>query len=117
MEEFQYVNLEYLELMTEGDEEMQKEMLGMLLIEFENEIPKMKLANMAEDWEDLGNLSHKFKSTLNFVGNELMTEANAHVEKISKSGLNTGKVTELLEILENLSSKVVIELRDAYETI
>ena len=117
MEEFQYVNLEYLELMTEGDEEMQKEMLGMLMVEFENEIPKMKISNMAEDWVELGNLSHKFKSTLNFVGNELMTEANEHVEKISKSRVNTGKITDLIDILEDLSSKVVVELRDAYETI
>jgi len=38
---FQYINLDYLDMMTEGDAEMKKEILGIVLEELRNDIPKM----------------------------------------------------------------------------
>ena len=116
-EGFQYINLEYLEMMTYGDKDMKKEILTMLLDEFQTEIPKMRTLHAAQEWEALRQVSHKFKSTVAYVGNELMADANKEVEQITKSGIGLEKVDDLLAIIDNLHPRVYQELKLAVEEL
>jgi HPt (histidine-containing phosphotransfer) domain-containing protein len=106
-----------LELVTEGDKDLQKEMLGMVAAEMRSEIPKMRACFESQNWTGLRDVSHKFKSTLAFVGNELMTEANKAVEDIAKSASGTEKLPKLLSMLEDLKPKVSEELEKVYESL
>jgi|SRR5690606_24623930 len=114
---FQYINLEYLEMMTHGDKDMQKEILAMLLEEFKTEIPKMKTLHETKNWEELRQVSHKFKSTVSYVGNELMADANKEVEQIAKSGGGFEKIGPLMTIIESLEPRIHQELQLAMEAL
>jgi HPt (histidine-containing phosphotransfer) domain-containing protein len=114
---FNFINLDYLETMTEGDTDMLRTMLDMIVGELQNEIPKMSAHFEAQDWEGLRQVSHKFKSTLGFVGNELMTEVNREIEEIARTSGQFDKVPALLQILAELQPDVVQELQTAMHSL
>ncbi len=112
MSTYQFLNLDYLDLMADGDDDMKATMVEMLVEEIPEEMEKMKQAYDAADWRELREVSHKMKSTLAFVGNDAMTEANKEVEEIGKDGgVNAEKVPELLGILFDVYPKALTELR------
>jgi HPt (histidine-containing phosphotransfer) domain-containing protein len=78
------INLDYLRLMADNDEEMIQTMLAMLLDELPSEMDKIRELAAAENWDELTRVSHKMKSTLAFVGNEAMSTANKELERITK---------------------------------
>jgi len=78
------INLDYLRLMADNDEEMIQTMLAMLLEELPEEVGRIKELCGMEKWDELTRVSHKMKSTLAFVGNDLMTTANKELERITK---------------------------------
>ncbi len=78
------INLEYLRLMADNDEDMIQTMLTMLLEELPEEMKKINELCQAENWDELTRVSHKMKSTLAFVGNDAMTDANKDLERVTK---------------------------------
>lgn len=114
MENNKYINLDYLRLMADNDEEMIQTMLAMLLEELPEEMGKIKELCIVENWEELTRVSHKMKSTLAFVGNETMTNANKELERITKnktdlelaSGLVATLYAHLPAVMEALEKEV-----------
>lgn len=108
---YAYINLEYLELMSDGDADMKKVMLEMLLSELPEELEKMKTLLAESNWDELSSVSHKMKSTLAFVGNAEMTNANKDIELFAKSSVDQQKIAPLMEVLNELSPKIMAELK------
>ncbi|MEZ4981975.1 MAG: Hpt domain-containing protein [Saprospiraceae bacterium] len=115
--DFQYINLEYLETVTDGDPEMKKEILGLVIDEIRNDMPRLSVLHASGDWDTLHNITHKFKSTLAFVGNELLTDTNREVEQISKVREKTESVPQLLQVINELQPRVEYELDLAYNSL
>jgi HPt (histidine-containing phosphotransfer) domain-containing protein len=109
---YKYINLDYLEMMSDGDDSMKKVMLEMLLEELPQEVSKMTNLLEQEDWENLASVSHKMKSTLAFVGNDELTNANKQIEEITKSVPSKDTLDELVKILESLYPMVIVELQE-----
>ena len=109
---YNFINLDYLDMMSDGDLEMKKVMLDMLFEELPTELAKMQeLANSGE-WKELSSVAHKMKSTLSFVGCDAMTTANTDIETICKDGEgNTTTVSAKMEILESNLDNVMTELK------
>ena len=107
---YHYINLEYMDMMSEGDDSMKKIMLEMLLEELPQEIKKMISLISENNWENLAALSHKLKSTLAFVGNSEMSKANSEIEKIAKESPAQVTLISLASLLDSLYPKVVAEL-------
>ncbi|MBK8567729.1 MAG: Hpt domain-containing protein [Saprospiraceae bacterium] len=78
------INLDYLRLMADNDEEMIQTMLAMLLEELPSEMDKIRELAADKNWDELTRVSHKMKSTLAFVGNEAMSTANKELERVTK---------------------------------
>jgi CheY-like chemotaxis protein/HPt (histidine-containing phosphotransfer) domain-containing protein len=112
MEEvYKYIDLGYMELMSDGDIEMKATMLSLL---FEDPVLEMdKMAVLAEegDWDELKKVSHKMKSTLSFVGNEQLTALNKDIEQSALSKENTEEIPNLIAQLKELFSKALVELK------
>jgi len=106
-----HTNLEYLRLMADGDQDMEQTMLEMLITELPDEFEKMKTHLAAGEWEDLGKVSHKMKSTLAFIGNDEMTNANKEIEQSAKHLDNLEKVPALMETFGSALPAVMDELR------
>lgn len=114
---FQYINLEYLDMMTEGDSDMKKEILGIVLQELRDDIPRMLDFFKAGDLKNANEISHKFKATLAFVGNDLMSDANKEAELITKMGGDESKLPGLFKIVEDMNPKVIHELEQHYNSL
>ena len=112
---YEHINLDYLEMMADGDEDMKKVMLEMLLDELPVEVAKMRSLTDAQNWDELKSVSHKMKSTLSYVGNAAMTEANANIELITKDGGDTTKVPALMDTVEQQYNNVIGELKTVFE--
>jgi len=108
---YQFINLSYLDLMSDGDEEMKATMIEMLLEEVPEEMSKMQDLYEAKDWKELREVSHKMKSTLSFIGNDAMTTANQQVEEIAKDGEGTDALPALLATLLEIYPKALEELK------
>lgn len=112
---YKFINLSYLELMSDGDDDMKKTMLEMLLEELPEEIQKMSQLTAAQDWEELSSVSHKMKSTLSFVGYEAMTELNTELELLSKHQENPKRIVSLMGQLEEKLAEVMPEIQAEFD--
>ena len=104
-----YLELSYLELMSDGDPDMKLTMVEMLIEELPVELAKMKTHLENLEWDQLGDVSHKMKSTLAFVGNDSLTNANKDIELIAKSG-GSPEISKLLAAMEEIFPHVMNEL-------
>ena len=105
------IDLTYLEMMADGDDFMKKTMLDMLLEEMPPELEKLRGAYLSQDAEELRQVAHKMKSTLAFVGNIAMTDANATLEVIGKEATGLQRAAPHLETLERMAPGVLDALR------
>lgn len=111
---YKHINLDYLDLMADDDVDMKKTMLEMLFDEPLEEIIKMQQMLQKEDLNEIKAISHKMKSTLAFVGNNLLTTANKEVENIAQGNGSLNKLPTLLQALEENYKMAVIELKEEY---
>jgi HPt (histidine-containing phosphotransfer) domain-containing protein len=109
---YKHINLDYLEMMSDGDDSMKKTMLEMLLDELPQEVKKMAELLEQKNWETLSSVSHKMKSTLAFVGNEEMTAANKQVELIAKSTPSPESLEDLINVLKSACPMAITELEE-----
>lgn len=108
----QVINLGYLNLMADGDNDMKKLMLGMLLTEIPAEITQLKKAHDYQQWEELKRASHKLRTTLSFIGNEQLSALNLEIEQIAryKNKLHLKALPELFENIQELSEQALKEI-------
>ena len=90
-------------------------MLAMLQEEIPGELIKIRLCLNTEDWKDLNAVSHKFKSTLAFIGNTEMHHANKQIEQATKQLVEVENIPDWLQILELTSLSVIKELKNEIE--
>jgi PAS domain S-box-containing protein len=109
-----YIDLSYMELMSDGDVEIKKLMLELLFDEPLEEFKKMKQFFSVQDWTGLKAVSHKMKSTLAFVGNAELTDKNKEVEKIAMAESGMDKLPALIDSLEDIYKKALVELKSEH---
>lgn len=114
---YQYIDLSYLEEMSFGDAELKKTMLGMLFEEVPTELTKMRNLVAAQRWDELASVSHKMKSTVSFVGNDALTEANKEIEHACKTGTNTAQIPGWMVEVERQFERSMPELRSVHAAL
>ena len=110
---YNYINLDYLDTMTGGDEEMKSEMLSMLIVEIPDELAKLQAATAASDWEEVFQISHKFKTTLSFIGNEDLVNTNKTVEHCSRHRIDVAEIPAMIAEITEKIPFVMAELEAA----
>lgn len=111
----QVINLDYLKLMAEGDADLEQTMLEMILEELPDEFASMQELYAKQAWHELFQISHKMKSTLAFVGNAEMTEANKAIEHRTRNMVNLEEVGQYIQVLSRCFNPVVSALREALD--
>lgn len=114
---YNYINLEYLDLMADGDTDMKQTMLAMLLEELPDEVSKIVEMSKVADMKGLKAVSHKMKSTLAFVGYPLMDKTNKDVERIAMGEGNVEELTTLATNLDTYCKQVLTELKSEFSKL
>ena len=73
------IDLTYLHDMTGGDADVTRQMLELLIGELQEGPARLQAALQAGNWENLERQCHHFKSTLVYVGNQTLLDANARL--------------------------------------
>jgi PAS domain S-box-containing protein len=108
------IDLGYMDLMADGDNDMKKVMLELLFDEPVEEIKSMYGMNKNEDWDALKKVSHKMKSTLAFVGNDTITNINQEIEQIAMDVSTTEKLPVLIRQLDEMYQVVLVQLKEQH---
>lgn len=106
-----HINLSYLRLMADDDEDMILTMLGMLIEELPSEFEKIKQFYQEKNWDELKKVTHKMKSTLAFVGNDDLTTANMEIESILKNEAEMERIGTLIKKMEEAMPHVMSEIK------
>lgn len=111
------IDLSYMDLMADGDNDMKKVMLELLFDEPVEEIQIMQQMVKENDLEGIRAKSHKMKSTLAFVGNETLTKTNMEIEEIAKTEKNIEKLPRLINDLDKLYQVVLVQLKAEHDKL
>ena len=114
---YKYINLEYMEMMSDGDDSMKKIMIEMLLEELPQEIQKLESTCQSANWPETSAVSHKLKSTLAFVGNDEMTNANKSIETFAKNNKQLSEIPVLINTLKTIYPNTISELNQELDKL
>ncbi|MES2513669.1 MAG: Hpt domain-containing protein [Bacteroidota bacterium] len=104
-------NLNYLNELSKGDAEFINEMVGIFLSENPDEVTILETAIQNNDYETISSMSHHMKSTIQFVGLDLMIGNElSEIEKLANE--KTG-----LEIIKTLFVTVKATCNKAFEEL
>lgn len=110
---FKFINFTYLDSLIDGDVETKQVIIATLLEEVPEEIGQLKATLATNDWNTFHEVSHKLKSTLAYIGNDAIFDANQNMMISSRSGENLAQIPQWLSEVENLWKDIQPELDKA----
>ena len=114
---YEYINLDYLKLMSADDADMQKMLLEMMFEEPMAEVKRMREMAAEKDYDTVHRISHKLKTTFPYIGNEELTQTNVDLEQDTKEVPDAAKVRERIDRIEYLLGQAIPELRQAHAAL
>jgi HPt (histidine-containing phosphotransfer) domain-containing protein len=93
------VSYSYIEEISGGDKDFQREIVNTFLEEIVGEMEKIRIAVQEENWSTLGSLAHKIKAPIGMLCTEPMKELILRVEKDAKHGERLSELPEQVNLL------------------
>jgi HPt (histidine-containing phosphotransfer) domain-containing protein len=112
---YQYLNLDYLELMSGGDKTDRRRLLEMLEKDLRESPRLMQLTLKDQDWGKLERQAHYFKSTLPFTGCEKLIATHQTFYQLVRSRGEQPEVALLLGEVRESCQAVLKEVRQELE--
>ena len=110
-------DLTYLKNMSAGNKELVIEMIGIFKQQVEEFVDDMTSLNDNQQFEDLGKLAHKAKSSISIMGlTELAIELKDFENK-AKAGIDTETYPAFIARFREETSEAVVELDEVSSNI
>jgi HPt (histidine-containing phosphotransfer) domain-containing protein len=116
MEEKHY-NLDYLESISGGDKEFVLDMVGTFITNVPGDIANIRSLIAAGNWQKVGEDSHRFASSLLFMGLEDLKLIAVQIEENGLGSENLEQIPGLLDKLEQGCNQIVAELKRDFTNI
>lgn len=119
MKEFntKIVNLAYLNEMTEGESDLLKEMIDIFFTQVDEFIELMHKHYNEQDYESLGKLAHKAKSSISIMGMADLAEDLKNLEILTKNNEQIDQYPNYITKFENQCKLAVDELKEIYKEL
>ncbi len=104
-------NLSYLNSVCDGDQDFIRDMLETFIKNTPPILTEMKNMATNAEWEEVGNLAHKLKPSITFVGLERAKELVQTIEQSSKTENETKKLEALISDLSSIVKVAIEELK------
>lgn len=105
------VSYSYLEEISGGDKDFQREIVNTFLEEIVGEMEKIRIALKEENWATLGSLAHKIKAPIGMLCTEPMKELILRVEKDAKNEHRLDELPGQTDLLLQNLDVVMAQLR------
>jgi HPt (histidine-containing phosphotransfer) domain-containing protein len=116
MEEKLY-NLDYLNSISGGDQEFINEMIRTFVVSSPDEIIAIKRLAADKSWIKVGEESHRFASSLLFLGLDNLKALAIDIENKGLQQIDGDKIPVLLEQLEDGCSQVITQLKRDFNVL
>lgn len=111
------IDLTYLKNMSAGNKDLVLEMIGIFKDQVEEFGSEMDRLLASEEYENLGRLAHKAKSSISIMGlNDLAVELKSF-ENLAKSGEKTDTYPDFIERFKQETADAVAELEEVADNI
>ncbi len=111
------IDLDYLEQLSEGDDDFTISMLSYFLENTPGVLNDMKQFYKEEDWKSLRNVAHKFKPQLTFMGIKSVFNEVETIEQNAAHVNHTDEIPGLIETVEKVCIKAMEEIKAELEKI
>lgn len=101
----QIINLDYLDTLAGGDEELKIQMINQIVTDLPDEIENLKTSGKSSDWSQVAAIAHKMKSTVAYLGTKHL--GNEVVEIIMRARENRDLDT-INDKIESLANELMI---------
>ena len=109
------IDLEYLEQLSEGDDDFTISMLSYFIDNTPGVIAEMKQYYKDKDFKALRNVAHKFKPQLTFMGIKTIFQDVENMEQYANTGTNIEAIPELIQRTEEVCMKALVEIKAELE--
>ncbi len=75
------IDLEYLKILSKGDEVFEKNMIRSFSVQMPEELNRLKSSIIDKNYEQIGSIAHNMKSTLSFMGLNQLTPLLQQIEQ------------------------------------
>lgn len=113
MTQYKHLNLTYLESLIGDDNDTKMVILSTLLEEIPEEIGKLDDLLKYKDWNNFHEVSHKLKSTLAYVGNTPIFDANQEMMMAARNMENLDTIPTNLQIVKQQWALLLPEVEAA----
>ena len=117
METFKHVNLDYLNEMSEGSEDLIRDLINMFIKQVPVFSEQLDNFYNCGDYISLGKLAHKIKSSVAMMGIEELTSDMKQLENIAKDGIDKEKYPNYISKFKAISNEAIIELNGILTTL
>ncbi len=113
----EYINLNYLNEISEGDNQLISEMIDIFISEVPSYLKMMHKYQEDKDWDALGKLAHKAKASSSIMGMGQLTNELKDLELLAKENREPGLYLALVKRIENQFNSAIKELKLISKTL
>jgi HPt (histidine-containing phosphotransfer) domain-containing protein len=111
MNRYQYINLDYINEMADGDRAFLVEMINDYIRTIPAYIEDLSQASGSGNREDIGFFAHKLASSFQMMGAKQLNDIALWIQQRIKSGLHIEELPSQMEKMHELFGNVVNELQ------
>jgi len=111
MAKYQYIDLNYLTDLSLGSKDFMEDILNSFIKTTPDSLAKMKESAYKQDWQQVGGIAHKLKTSFSFVGMDRMVEVSKHLQEYGLNAKELDKIPALIEEMISTYAKAELELK------
>ena len=112
MTSYKHIDLNYLEDLALGSKDFIEDMISSFLKSTPESLKKMEEALNKEDWNRVGSIAHKLKTSFSFMGREEPLKKAKALQDYGLNETNVELIPELVEDLNNAFHRAKSELEE-----
>ena len=111
MGKYKYIDLNYLNDLSLGSKDFMEDIINSFLKTTPGSIEKMKESLAKQDWQQVGGIAHKLKTSYSFMGMDDMVEASKTLQECGLQAKDLDKIPILLEQMTIAYALAEVELK------
>nr|HPR28943.1 ATP-binding protein [Chitinophagales bacterium] len=113
----EHISFEYLNTVTEDDEDLKLRMMRIMLDETPMELKSLEEAAAASQWDNLRAVAHKMKSTMQFLGLEDTLETVKFIEVSARERTHLEQIPEKVRSVVQVCTRALGALQEEIDRI
>ncbi len=113
----QYIDMSYMASLSDGDHQFMRDMIETFLRDAPVITEKMTIHSNHEEWKPVGDLAHKFKTSLMFMGINSLHDTIRKIENSAHNDENKDHIPAMVEQVNDTCKHAITELKDFLEQL